>query len=161
MSGKKKGKTDAEEGISVVAENRQVRRDFEIIETVEAGIVLLGWEVKSIRAGEVNLRDSYIRPKSGELFLVGCSVKPWKTSRIEESPERRDRKLLLHIKEIEKLEQQTVRKGLTLVAMKLYFKGGKIKLQVGVGRGKKLHDRREDLKKRDADREIARAMRGR
>lgn len=158
MAKKETKKSANEEGILIVAENRQARRDYEILETFEAGMVLLGHEVKSLRAGEINLRDSYIRPKNGELFLVGCAVKPYQFARVDEVESVRDRKLLLHKKEIDKLDQQVTRKGLTLVPLKVYFKSGRAKLQFAVGRGKKTYDRRQDIKKREVERELARVM---
>ena len=158
MSGSKKNQSNETEGVLIVAENRQARRDYEILETFEAGMALLGHEVKSLRAGEVNLRDSYIRPKNGELFLVGCSLKPYRFTRPEEVNATRDRKLLLHKKEISKLDLQVVKKGLSLIPLKVYFKGGRAKLQFAVGRGKKNYDRRQDVKKREVERELARVM---
>ncbi len=154
MAGKKKGESDG--GFKIVAENRKARHDYELLDKFEAGIVLTGPEVKAVRAGEINLRDTYIRPKGSELFLVGCHIAPYTFARLEETPAIRDRKLLLHKKEIEKLIVQMTQKGLTLLALKAYFKGGKCKIEIAVGKGKKHYDKRQDIKARDAEREMAR-----
>ena len=157
----KKKNSSGDDGVLLVAENRKARHDYEILETVEAGIMLLGPEVKSLRDGHGNLRDSYVRPIAGELFLVGCHILPYKFSRADEISPLRDRKLLVHKREMEKLLTNVTRKGLTLVALKLYFKDGKCKVLIAVGRGKKAHDKRDDLKKREAEREMARGFKAR
>ncbi|MCC6952767.1 MAG: SsrA-binding protein SmpB [Deltaproteobacteria bacterium] len=157
----KKKSSSSDDGVLLVAENRKARHDYEILETVEAGIVLLGAEVKSLREGHGNLRDSYVRAISGELYLVGCHILPYKFARSEELSPLRDRKLLVHKKEMEKLLTNVTRKGLTLIAIKLYFKDGKCKVLVAVGRGKKAHDKRDDLKKREAEREMERGFKAR
>ena len=158
MAGKdKKNEND----FIVAAENRQARRDYEIIDVIEAGIVLLGSEVKSIRAGGANLKESYIRPKNGEMFLVGCHISPYKHSHVEAHEPTREKKLLLHKLEIERLAASVQQKGLTLVPIQLHFKKGRCKLQFGLGKGKKHHDKREDVKKREAEREMERALRAR
>lgn len=143
------------------AENRQARREYEIVEQVEAGIVLAGAEVKSIRGGGINLKDSYVRFKQNELFLVGCHVSPYRFARESELSPVRDRKLLLHKREIERIIEQIKLKGLSVVPLKCYFKNGHCKIQLGIGRGKKLHDKRGDVKERQAKRKIDRVMKTR
>jgi SsrA-binding protein len=146
-------------GTKIVSDNRQARYLYEILETHEAGIELVGTEVKSIRAGKVNLRDGYAFIKNGEAWLSNVHISPYQAtgSYFNHEP-LRIRKLLLHRKEINKLIGQTEQKGLTLVPLKMYFKKGKVKIAIGLGRGKKLHDKRESSKKRDDQRAIARAM---
>jgi SsrA-binding protein len=146
------------EGILVITENRKARHDYEFLETHEAGISLLGCEVKSIRARGINLKDSYIREERGQLFLVGCQISPYKFARIEDYVKDRERKLLLHQHEIERLASLIMRKGYTLVPTKVYFKKGRCKLEFAVGRGKKLFDKRQNVKTREAQREMERAL---
>ncbi len=146
------------DGRKLIAENRKARHDFHFEGTLEAGLSLLGWEVKSLREGGGNLRESYIREQKGELFLVGCHIAPYKFTRRDDMVETRDRKLLVHKKERERLISQLTRDGVTLVPVKLYFKGARIKLELAIGKGKKLYDKREDLKKREAQRSIDRAI---
>jgi SsrA-binding protein len=146
------------EGIKVIIDNRSARREFELFEFYEAGLALEGWEVKSLRAGGGNLKESYVREFNNEWFLVGCHITPYKYSRLDEMNENRDKKLLLNKKEIRDIQAQVVRKGLTVVPIKLYFKNGMVKLEVATARGKKLHDKRDDIKKRDADRAIQREL---
>lgn len=141
-----------------VIQNKNALREYEILDRLEAGISLLGSEVKAIREGKMNLRDSYIRFKNAELFLVGCHIQQYSHVALDAPEAVRDRKLLVHKKELLKLSDQATKKGLTLVPLKVYFKNGRCKVEVGVGRGKKLHDRREDMKRKEADREIARAL---
>ncbi|MGC1307487.1 MAG: SsrA-binding protein SmpB [Phormidesmis sp.] len=146
-------------GIKIAADNRQARFQYEILDTYEAGIALLGTEVKSIRAGNVNLRDGFANVKRGEVWLHNVHISPHKmTIQAYNHEPRRVRKLLLHKQEIRKLIGQTEQKGLTLVPLKMYFKDGKVKVSIALGRGKKLHDKRESLKKKQDKREIARAM---
>ncbi len=145
-------------GELLVAQNKKARHDYEILDTHEAGISLLGSEVKSIRAGEVNLKESYIRLKQGEMYLVGCHISPYSHSRQDTYDATRERKLLMHRREIDRLGGDIGKKGLTLVPLKLYFKDGRCKLQLGVARGKKLHDKRQDMKAKEADRRMARAF---
>ncbi len=146
-------------GTKIVSDNRQARYLYEILETYEAGIELLGTEVKSIRAGKVNLRDGYAFIKNGEVWLSNVHISPYKAGGTHFNHEPlRVRKLLLHRQEINKLIGQTEQKGLTLVPLKMYFKKGRVKVAIGLGRGKKLYDKRETLKKRDDERAIARAM---
>ena len=154
---KKKKKQQAPEGAKVIAVNKKARRDYEVLDSTEAGIVLTGAEVKSIRNGSINLRESYIRVKGNECFLVGCHITPYAFARQEETSPTRDRKLLLHRKEIDRLNVQVTQKGLTLVPLKVYFNSrGRCKLEVGLGRGKKLHDKRRDIKDREVKRQLDR-----
>ncbi|AFV10947.1 SsrA-binding protein SmpB [Thermacetogenium phaeum DSM 12270] len=146
------------ERVKVVAENRKARHDYFIEETYEAGIVLVGTEVKSIRAGKVSLRDSYAEVLNGEVFLQQMHISPYeKGNRFNHDP-KRPRKLLLHKREIKRLLGRTMQKGYTLIPLRLYFKNGWVKVELALGRGKKLYDKREDIARRDAQREIARAL---
>ena len=142
----------------IIAANKKARRDYEILATFEAGLVLVGSEVKSVRKGGTNLSDSYVKVKNGELFLINCHIAPYSHAPADSHLLTRERKLLLHRKEIEKLAIQISQKGLTIVPLDLHFKNSRCKALLGVGRGKKHYDKREDLKKREADRQIARAM---
>jgi SsrA-binding protein len=145
--------------IKIVADNRQARFAYEILETYEAGVVLKGTEVKSIRAGKANLRDGFGMIRDGEIWLLNVHVSPHETTgEFFNHDARRTRKLLLKKMEIRKLIGKLEQKGLTLVPLKMYFKGGKVKLSLGLGRGKKLHDKRDDIRQRDDKREMARAM---
>ena len=152
------GKKKAKPSSSTLAQNKNARRNYEILDSFEAGISLLGSEIKSIRAGGANLRESYVRLKNSEIFLVGCHISPYQHSPVDAHEPERDRKLLLHRREIDRLEGQVQQKGLTLVPIKLYLKGGRCKIEVGLGKGKKLHDKREDVKQKEAMRDIERAM---
>ncbi|NIP97914.1 MAG: SsrA-binding protein SmpB [Akkermansiaceae bacterium] len=144
-----------------VATNKKARRDFHISETYEAGIQLRGTEVKSIREGKVNISDAYVRIENQEAFLYGCDIQPWQTAGeyFQHAP-KRPRKLLLHKNEILKLAQATDEKGYTLPCLRLYFKGRRVKVEFGLGKGKSHADQRHDLKKqvemREAEREMAR-----
>ncbi|MDJ0715690.1 MAG: SsrA-binding protein SmpB [Prochloraceae cyanobacterium] len=145
--------------IKVVSDNRQARYLYEILETYEAGVQLTGTEVKSIRAGRVNLRDGYALVRNGEVLLLNVHISPYEASGQYFNHEpRRTRKLLLHRREINKLIGKVEEKGLTLVPLKMYFKDSWVKVSLGLGKGKKLHDKRETLKRRQDEREMARAM---
>jgi len=147
------------EGIKIISDNRQARYLYEILETYEAGIALVGTEVKSIRAGRVNLRDGYGIVRDGEVLLLNAHISPYQASgQYFNHDPRRTRKLLLKRKEINKLIGKLEQKGLTLVPLKMYFKRGWVKVSLGLGKGKKLHDKRETIKARQAKREIQRAM---
>jgi SsrA-binding protein len=138
--------------------NRKAYHDYTILESLEAGIVLSGSEIKSIRAGRVNIRDAYARPENSELWLVNAHIAAYEAaSRFGHEPNQ-PRKLLLHRRQIDELTALVSQKGLTLVPLKLYIKKGTAKLELGVGRGKKLHDKREAIARRDTEREIERAM---
>jgi SsrA-binding protein len=143
----------------LISDNRQARHLYEILETYEAGIELKGTEVKSIRAGKVNLRDGYVLIRNGEALLINVHISPYEaSSQYFNHDPRRTRRLLLHSKEIRKLIGQVEQKGLTLIPLKMYFKGSLVKILVGLGKGKKLHDKRETLKRRQDERDMARAM---
>ena len=156
-----KGGAPKGDGLLVVSQNRRAFHDDEIGRKVEAGIVLTGGEVKSIRSGTMNLRDSYVRIRGGEAFLLSCHIQPYRFAAVTEEKESRERKLLLNRKEIEVLDVEISHKGLSIIPTRAYFKGGRCKIELGIGRGKKHHDKRQDLKKKDADRAIARAMKQR
>jgi SsrA-binding protein len=142
-----------------VLENKKARRNYEILETIEAGIVLLGTEVKSLRNGRADIGDAYVVPKGESLTVVNMKIEPYVNAGAFNHEESRTRGLLLHKKEIRKLSSQIREKRLTLVVLKLYFNNqGKVKLLLGLGKGKKTVDRREDEKKAQAQKEIARAM---
>lgn len=146
----------------VVATNRKAFHDYEIEEKLEAGIVLKGTEVKSLREGRVNLRESYASVDRGEVILHHCHISPYSHGNIMNHDPLRPRKLLLHRKEIKRLLGQTQQKGLTLVPLRLYFSPrGQAKVEVALARGKKQYDRREAIRDREAGREVARAMKGR
>ncbi len=151
--------SDRQTGIRIISDNRQARYLYEILETYEAGIVLVGTEVKSIRAGKVNLKDGYAIIRQGEAWLLNVHISPYKAGGEYFNHEpRRTRKLLLHRKEINRLIGKVEQQGLTLIPLKMYFKGGRIKISIGLGKGKKIHDKRESIKRREDKRDIARAM---
>jgi SsrA-binding protein len=141
--------------------NRQARfnYDYEILEKFEAGISLVGTEVKSIREGKGNIKEAYADIRGGEAWLIGAHISPYSHGNITNHDPLRDRKLLLNAREINRLQGKVMEKGLTLVPLRLYLKGRLIKLELGVARGKKLVDKREDIKKRDQERDIERALR--
>jgi len=148
------------EGTKPVVVNRRARHDYFILETLEVGIALRGTEVKSIRAGKVNLGDSYAQIEDGEAWLLQMHVSPYEQgNRFNHEPLRR-RKLLLHSRQIQRLKQRAQEKGLTLIPLSLYFRGRHLKVEIGLAKGKRYHDRREDLARRDAEREMERARRG-
>lgn len=144
--------------IEMEIENRQAKHNYFIEDTYECGIVLKGTEIKSIRSGKCNLRDSYGIIKANEIFVLNMFISPYKEASIYNESETRTRKLLLHKKEIKKIAQDVEQKGLTLIPLKLYFKGDKIKLLLGICRGKKNYDKRESLKRKDEQRQIERAI---
>lgn len=148
-------------GQKIIAENRKARHDYFILETLEAGIALKGTEVKSMRAGHANLKDSYIFIQNNEAFIEGMHVSPYEQGNIFNVDPLRKRKLLLHKKEILKLRAKTQEKGLGIVPLKLYFKDGRVKVEIAVVRGKKFYDKRATEAKRSAEREINRALRER
>ncbi len=151
--------TESSDGLRTLCSNRKARHDYHVEETYEAGIALLGSEVKSIREGRANLRDSYAAFREGELFLYNCHVSPYaQASRFNPNP-LRPRKLLMRREEIQRLVGKVEEKGLTLVPLSLYLKGRLVKVGLALARGKKQYDRREDIKRREAEREIARAVR--
>jgi SsrA-binding protein len=148
-------------GIKIIATNKKAYHDYFIDEVLEAGMVLLGTEVKSLRLGKANLKDAFCRIMSGELYVNNLHISPYEFGNRENADPTRVRKLLVHRAELDKLARKVDEKGLSLVPTKLYFKDGKVKLEIGVARGKKLHDKRETLKSKEADREMARAIRDR
>lgn len=137
----------------IIAKNRKAYHDFRIFEKFEAGIELKGTEVKSIRAGKVNLRDGFARVMKGEIFLMNMHISPYEHGNIHNHDPLRTRKLLMHKKEINRLIGKISQRGLTLVALSVYLKRGKVKVELGLGKGKKQHDKRETIKKRDVERE--------
>ncbi len=148
------------QGPGTVAVNRKARHDFEILEAYEAGIALTGTEIKSVRAGRVNLRGSYARVVNDEVLLYEAHISPYDQAYDQHNPTR-PRKLLLHRREISRLLGLVQQKGLTLVPLRIYIKGRRAKVELGVARGKKVYDKRQDMAKRDAQREIERAMKSR
>ena len=151
-------KTERELAQSSIAENRKAHHDYHLLETFEAGLVLLGTEVKAIREGRVNLRDSFARVEDGEVFLYNVHISPYSHRGYADHEPLRRRKLLLHRSEIRKLIGKTVEKGMTLVPTRLYFKDGRVKVAVGLAKGKQAYDKRESIKKREADRETRAAV---
>ena len=145
----------------IIAENRKARHDYFIIETYEAGIELFGTEVKSLRAGGVNLKDSYCDFDNGELFALGMHISPYEQGNIFNRNPLRPKRLLMHKREIMKLMGLVSREGYTLVPLSLYFKGSRVKMAVGLCKGKKLYDKRDSAAKKDADRTIEKAMKNR
>jgi SsrA-binding protein len=150
-----------DESHKVIATNRKAFFNYEIFERAEAGIALVGSEVKSIREGGLNFRDSFVDMRGGELWLVGCRIGPYSHGNIQNHSEGRDRKLLLHRREIGKLGGKATEKGYTIVPLQAYFKNGKVKVEIGLARGKKSHDKRESIKRKDIERDTRQAVRER
>jgi SsrA-binding protein len=150
-----------EPGEKVIATNRKAFFNYEVLDRVEAGITLLGTEIKSIREGGLNFRDSFVEFRGGELFLVGCRIGPYSHGNLQNHDEGRDRKLLLHKREILKFGGKATEKGLTIVPLKAYMKRGRVKVEIGLARGKKAHDKRETLKRKDIERETRQAVKDR
>jgi SsrA-binding protein len=146
-----------DEGVTLIADNRKASFDYHFLETFEAGVVLSGTEVKGIREGKANLRDSYARVEGGEVWLYNVHINPYSHRGYAAHEPKRKRKLLLHRAEIRKLIGRTVEKGLTLVPTRMYFKNGKVKVGLALARGKQVHDKRETIKRRETERET-RAM---
>lgn len=145
--------------VRVLIENRRVRHDYQLLDTFEAGVSLLGSEVKSIRMGNATLSEAYIRLGDDGAWLVGCHVSPYREANRENHEPTRPRRLLLHRHELLKLRRGMQQRGMTVVPVKLYLKGSRIKLEIALARGKQHQDRRQDLKERDAKREMERARR--
>ncbi|MGZ7032373.1 MAG: SsrA-binding protein SmpB [Thermoanaerobaculia bacterium] len=145
-------------GEKLIASNRKAMHDYFVLQKFEAGIALTGTEVKSLRDAAVNLKDSYIGFERGEAYLTGAHISPYAHGNRENHEPERKRKLLLHRRELEKLFVQITEKGLTVVPLRLYFKGGRVKVEIAVVRGKKLYDKRESEKRRELDREMAVAV---
>ncbi len=144
--------------MKIITQNRKAFHDFNIEEKVEAGISLKGTEVKSVREGRVNLKDSYVIIKQGEAFLLNCHISPYSHGNIMNHEPVRTRKLLLHKKEISKLQGKLQQKGYSLIPLKVYFRGPYIKIEIGLAKGKKFFEKRETIKTREAKREIERAL---
>jgi len=151
-------KTEREKAQKSIAENRKAYHDFHLLESFEAGLVLLGTEVKAIREGRVNLRDSFARVEDGEVFLYNVNISPYSHRGYADHEPLRRRKLLLHRDEIRKLIGKTVEKGMTLVPTRMYFKDGRVKVAVHLAKGKKDYDKRETIKRRENDRETRAAV---
>src|SRR3954469_9366833 len=151
-------KTEREAAQKNIAENRKAFHDYHILETFETGLVLKGTEVKSIREGNVNLRDSFARIENGEVFVYNVHIQPYSHRGYADHEPLRPRKLLLHAHEIRKLVGKVVERGMTLVPLRMYFKNGRVKLAIGLAKGKKEHDKRETIKQREADRETRAAV---
>lgn len=147
--------------VQVVARNKKAYHDYFVLDTYEAGIELYGTEIKSIRQGRVNLKDSYCGVDDGEMYALGMHISPYEQGNIFNRDPMRRKRLLLHKKEILKLFQQSQQQGLSIVPLELYIKNGRAKLQIGLCKGKKLHDKRETAAKKDAQRDIERAMKER
>jgi len=154
-------KTEREKAQANVAENRKAFHDYHLVESFEAGIALLGTEVKAIREGRVNLRDSFARVEDGEIYLYNVNISPYSHRGYADHEPLRRRKLLLHREEIRKLVGKTVEKGMTLVPVRLYFKNGRVKVAVSLAKGKKDYDKRETIKRREVDRETRAAIKSR
>lgn len=145
-------------GIKIIAKNKKAFHDYHIFDTIEAGIVLTGSEIKSIRAGQVNLRDGYATIQDGEVWLMNVHIAPYNQANRENHEPRRTRKLLLHRREINRLLGKLQEKGLTLIPLKLYLKNSRAKVELGLARGKKLYDKRATLKEKESRRQIARVV---
>ena len=154
-------KTDREKAQRLIADNRKAFHDYHVLDTWEAGVVLLGTEVKAIREGRVNLRDSYARVDRGELWLENVHISPYSHTGYAFHEELRKRKLLLHAEEIRKLTGRVAEKGLTLVPLEMYFKNGRVKVALALAKGKQLHDKRETIRRREVDRETRAAVKAR
>jgi SsrA-binding protein len=146
------------EGEKILAANRKARFDYHILDTLEAGLVLTGAEIKSMRSGEMSISESYVRPERGELYLLNAHIQPYSHSGDKEYDPRRPRKLLMHRKEIDRLIRELDTKGTTIVPLQVHLRKGRAKVQIGLGKGKAAPDKRQDIKKREINREIARAM---
>jgi SsrA-binding protein len=146
------------ESVKLVSENRKARFDYHILERFEAGLVLTGAEIKSIRAGEVTVNEAYVRPQGGELFLLNAYIKPYSHSGDKDYDPRRPRKLLMNKREITKLIRELETAGTTIVPLDIHLKNGLAKLEIALGKGKAAPDKRQDIKKREAARDVAREM---
>jgi SsrA-binding protein len=149
-------KSGAKSGTRLIAQNKKAFHDYEILETLEAGIVLVGTEVKSLREGRANLKDSYARVKRSEVFLLGLHISPYTHASYNNHDPERVRKLLLHAYEIKKLLGKTQERGFALIPTKIYFKEGKVKVELALAQGKKLYDKRQSIKRKEEAREMDR-----
>lgn len=145
-------------GEKLIATNKNARRLYEFVEVLEAGVSLMGSELKSLREGRVNFMDGYVRFEGNQAWLTGVHIAPYVNAGMDQHEATRERKLLLHRREIEKLQAAAAQKGLTVIPVRLYFKNGRVKLEIALGRGKNVHDRRDDLKERDLNRDTARQL---
>ena len=145
-------------GEKLIASNKQARRLYEFVEVLEAGIALMGSELKSLREGRVNFMDGYVRFANHEAWLTGVHIAPYANAGMDPHEPTRERKLLLHHREIDKLQAAAAQKGLTVIPVRLYFKNGRVKLEIALGKGKNVHDRRDDIKARDLDRDTQRQL---
>jgi SsrA-binding protein len=150
--------TAKETGEKLIAQNKKARHLYEFLEKYEAGLVLTGTEVKSLRAGRISFKDGYVKFTDGEAFLVGVHIAPYEHAGVDSHEPERPRKLLLHASELHILRTKVEQKGLTVTPVRLYFKNGKAKVEIALARGKKVFDRRDDLKARDLDRDAAREL---
>ena len=157
--GTQEGDGDASQRL--IADNRKALHDYHVLDSWEAGVVLLGTEVKAIREGRVNLRDSFARVDKGEVWLLNVHISPYSHTGYAHHDERRHRKLLLHEHEIRKLAGRVAEKGLTLVPLRMYFKKGRVKVQLALAKGKQVHDKRETIRRREIDRETRAAVKAR
>ncbi|MFC1905881.1 SsrA-binding protein SmpB [Chloroflexota bacterium] len=144
--------------VKLISHNRKANHDYLILETIEAGLVLTGTEIKSIRAGKINIRDAYARPDGKEMWLLNAHISQYDKGNRHNHDPMRPRKLLLHKRQIRHLTSKVMEKGLTLVPLKLYIKDGVAKIEVGLAKGKKLYDKRQTISKRDSDRDLARSL---
>lgn len=145
----------------MISENRKARHNYDVMETLECGLALVGSEVKSLRAGRISLEEAYARVKEDEVWLIGCDIPEYREANRFNHPPRRPRKLLMHRREVKKFANRAFEKGLTLVPLKMYFKAGKAKLLLGICRGRKLYDKREVMKEASVRRDLQRLMRRR
>ena len=157
---KRKERNMAEKGIKIVTQNKKAYHDYFIIEKYEAGIELFGTEVKSLRAGQVNLKDSFCKIYEGELYALGVHISPYEKGNIFNKDPMREKRLLMHKKEIMKLHGLVGREGYSLIPLSIYFKGSRAKMEIGMCKGKKLYDKRESDAKKDANRMMERTMKG-
>lgn len=148
-----------QQGIKIIAQNKKAFHDYFIEDKIECGISLYGTEVKSIRQGRVNLKESWAQVRKGEIWVEGMHISPYEQGNIFNKDPLRSKKLLLHRNEIRKLDMQVMRQGFTLIPLELYFRNGRVKVELGLCKGKQLHDKRDSLAKKDSDREILRALR--
>jgi SsrA-binding protein len=154
-------RTEREKAQRIIADNRKALHDYHVLETWEAGVALLGTEVKSIREGRVNLRDSFARVGQGEVWMENVHISPYSHRGYAEHGEKRSRKLLLHRHEIRKLAGRVAEKGLTLVPLQMYFKNGRVKVALALAKGKQAHDKRETIRRREVERETRAAVKSR
>ncbi len=146
------------EGIKVITKNRRARHEYQIEETLEAGLALQGTEVKALREGRANLQEAFVTPQRGEMYLLNCHISPYSHATHFNHEPLRPRKLLMHRREIAKWAKAAQQKGYTIVPLQLYFKDGRAKVEIGLGRGKKLYDKRADIAERDSKRRLEQAM---